>query len=179
MDIPTGVTAEGHPWIGSEDAEVVITEFADYLCFQCNKMHYYLRKLMVDHPGKIKIIHRHFPMDSKVNPMLSHPVHRGAGTLSLWAIYAGKQGRFWQMNDYLFSTARTVKQLEVPALAREVGLDPEGLAGALKDPAVWRILREDLTAGFKLGVTGTPSYLIDGRLYHGQIPAKVLSRIIQ
>ena len=178
VDIPTGVTEDGHPWIGSENAELVITEFADYLCFQCNKMHYFLRKLMVQHPGKVKIIHRHFPMDNKVNPMLNHPVHVGAGMLALFAIYASDQGKFWQMNDHLFSTARSVESIDVPALARTVGLDPAGLAGALKDPNVWKQLRVDLTEGFKQGVTGTPSYLIDGRLYHGQIPPEIISRII-
>ena len=49
--VSSGVTADGHPWIGAENPELVITEYADYLCFQCKKMHYYLRELVAQNPG--------------------------------------------------------------------------------------------------------------------------------
>ncbi|MBT8368735.1 MAG: thioredoxin domain-containing protein, partial [Deltaproteobacteria bacterium] len=60
-EIATGITASGYPWIGAENAVLEITEFADYQCFQCKKMHFFLRQLMAANPGKIKIIHRHYP----------------------------------------------------------------------------------------------------------------------
>ena len=176
-EIPTGVTADGHPWIGAAKADLVITEFADYMCFQCNKMHYYLRKLMVRYPGKIKLVHRHFPMDEKVNPLLQSPVHVGSGALSILAIHAGRKGRFWQMNDLLFSIAREVDQIDTGTLADAVGLDAADLSQALGDPKNWKHLQDDLTAGFKLGVTGTPTFVIDGRVYHAKIPPEILSRI--
>ena len=176
--IPTGITADGHPWIGAKNADLVITEFADYLCFQCNKMHYYLRKLMVRFPGKIKIVHRHFPMDHKVNPIVKHPVHVGSGVLAMFAIYAGTKDRFWQMNDLLFANARKAETLNVSALAEAVGLDPAELARSVKKPEIWDKLRKDLAEGFKLGVTGTPTFIIDGQTYTGQIPREIITRII-
>ncbi len=177
-DLPHGVTADGHPWIGAEDAELVITEYADYLCFQCNKMHYYLRNLINRYPGKLKIVHRHFPMDPKVNPLLNKKVHEGAGTLAIFALYAASQGKFWQMNDHLFATARTAGSIDVTALAQTVGLDPEGLQNSLKDPVLWQKLRSDLTDGFKLGVSGTPTFVLNGRLYEGHLPPEIFSRIV-
>ncbi len=177
-DIPHGITAQGHPWIGAENAELVITEFADYLCFQCNKMHYYLRGLMIRYPGKLKIVHRHFPMDQQVNPLLKQPVHVGSGVLALFALYAGSQGKFWQMSDHLFATARSVDDIDVAALAKTAGLDPVGLANALKDPVLWQKLRSDMTEGFKLGVSGTPTFVVDGRLFEGHLPPDIISRII-
>jgi protein-disulfide isomerase len=177
-DLPHGITADGHPWIGAEDAGLVITEYADYLCFQCNKMHYYLRNLINRYPGKLKIVHRHFPMDPQVNPLLTKKVHEGAGTLAIFALYAASQGKFWQMNDHLFATARTAGSIDVTALANTVGLDPEGLQRSLKDPVLWQKLRSDLTDGFKLGVSGTPTFVVNGRLYEGQLPPKVFSQIV-
>jgi len=177
-NIPTGETEEGHPWIGADDADLVITEFADYLCFQCNKMHYYLRKLMVRFPGKIKIVHRHFPMDHRVNPIVKHPVHEGSGALAMFAIYAGTRDKFWQMNDLLFANARKTKILNVTGLAEAVGLDPGELARSVKKPEIWVKLKNDLVEGFKLGVTGTPTFVIDGQAYNGQIPPEIITRII-
>jgi len=176
--IPTGVTADGHPWIGANNADLVITEFADYLCFQCNKMHYYLRKLMVRYPGKIKIVHRHFPMDHQVNPIVKHPVHVGAGALAMFAIYAGTRDKFWQMNDLLFANARKVETLNINGLAEAVGLDPGELARSVKYPEIWDKLKNDMVEGFKLGVTGTPTFIIEGQTYNGQIPPEIITRII-
>ena len=128
--VPTGITEDGHPWIGAPDAKLVITEYTDYLCFQCNKVHYYLRKMMNRYPGKLKVIHRHFPMDHRVNPLVKVPVHTGSGALSLLAIYAQTKGRFWPMNDYLFGNARKMGRIDLKSLAVEIGLDYTGLAGA-------------------------------------------------
>jgi protein-disulfide isomerase/uncharacterized membrane protein len=177
-ELPHGVTDDGHPWIGAEDAELVITEFTDYLCFQCNKMHYYLRNLMVRYPGKLKIIHRHFPMDQQVNPLLQQPVHVGSGMLALFALYAASQDKFWQMSDHLFATARFTGSVRVAALAETVGLDPTGLKDAMNDPVLWKKLRADMTDGFKLGVSGTPTFVVNGRLFEGYLPPEIISRII-
>ena len=42
-DMPSGITKEGYPWIGAETPQIEITEYADYQCFQCKKMHLFLR----------------------------------------------------------------------------------------------------------------------------------------
>ena len=177
-DLPHGVTEEGHPYIGSENADLVITEFADYLCFQCNKMHYYLRNLMARYPGKLKLVHRHFPMDPRVNPLLEHDVHEGAGALAVFALYAASQGKFWQMNDHLFATARTAGSIDINVLARTVGLDPAGLRNSLQDPVLRKKLQSDLAAGFQLGVSGTPTFAVNGRLFEGHLPPEIIARII-
>ena len=175
----SGLTSDGHPWIGSEDAPLVITEFADYLCFQCNKMHYYLRKMIKRYPGKIKLIHRHFPMDHTVNPLVKTPLHQGSGALSLLAIDAAAEGRFWQMNDYLFAHARGATKIDVRSAADAIGIEYNKLAQSIRMPRIRQQLRADIIDGLKLGIAGTPAFLIDGRLYTAQIPPEELARVIQ
>lgn len=177
-DVATGQTDDGHPWIGSENPPLVITEFADYLCFQCNKMHFYLRQLASRYPGKIKIIHRHFPMDNAVNPIVQKPLHQGSGLLALLAIYAGTEGRFWQMNDYLFANARGAAKIDLRTVADAVGMDYNKLAQSIRVPRIRQQLHADIIDGLKLGITGTPAFLIDGRLYTAQIPPEVLARVL-
>ena len=177
--VQSGETADGHPWIGNPDAEIVITEYTDYLCFQCNKTHYYLRKMMAKYPDKLKIVHRHFPMDHRVNPLVKVPVHHGSGALAMMAIYAQTRGKFWDMNDYLFANARAVDQIDLKSAAEAAGLDVRGLAGAFSDQEILRKLRSDIIAGLKTGVRGTPTFNINGSLYSGQLPMAVLLKIAE
>jgi uncharacterized membrane protein/protein-disulfide isomerase len=175
---PFGVTEDGHPWVGAENPEIVISEFTDYLCFQCNKMHFYLRQLLVNHPGKIRIVHRHFPMDHTVNPLVKKPIHIGSGTLAKFAIYAGTQDKFWQMSDLLFGIARQMHQIDTNFLADKTGLNAEALSRAVNNAAIHFWLKKDILDGLKMGVRGTPSFVINGNLYRGQIPAEVLTKIL-
>ena len=178
-DLPFGLTEDGHPWIGAENAPLVITEYTDYLCFQCNKTHYYLRRLMAGYPGKIKLIHRHFPMDNTVNPLVRKPVHIGSGELAKLTIFAGTQNKFWQMSDYLFATARTMDKLDLKVVADAVGLEASGLALSLHHPWVRRQLLKDIKDGLKAGVRGTPTFIVNGQVYSGQIPMKIIADAIK
>jgi len=177
-EMSTGFTQEGYPWIGAEDADLVITEFADYLCFQCSKTYYFLRKLMNRYPGRIKIIHRHFPMDSRFNPIVKIPLHEGAGRLALLAIYAETEGKFWPLSDYLFANARETDQIDLRAVAEIFRLDYEKLRRSFGKTTIRLKLHHDIMDGLKMGVTGTPAFLIDGKLYSAQIPAEILSRVM-
>jgi len=76
--LPTGITADGHPWIGAQSPKLEIIEFTDYQCFQCKKMHFFLRRLIAEYPDKIRLVHRHFPMDHKLNPIVKAPFHVGS-----------------------------------------------------------------------------------------------------
>jgi uncharacterized membrane protein/predicted DsbA family dithiol-disulfide isomerase len=177
-ELSTGFTQEGYPWIGAENADLVITEFADYLCFQCSKTYYYLRKLMNRYPGRIKIIHRHFPMDSRFNPIVKIPLHEGAGRLALLAIYAETEGKFWPLSDYLFANARRTDRIDLRAVAEIFRLDYEKLSRSFGKTTIRLKLHHDIMDGLKMGVTGTPAFLIDGKLYSAQIPPEILSRVM-
>jgi len=178
-DIPHGMTADGHPWIGAENPKLEIIAFADYQCFQCNKMHFFLRQTLAEYPDRIRVIHRHFPMDHEVNPLLKKPEHIGSGKLAMLAIYAATQDRFWQMNDILFSIARLNPEIDIKKLARDVGLDERKLSRAFLNRKVRVKLKKDILEGIKMGVKGTPSFVIDGKVYQGQIPPEMLKRALE
>jgi protein-disulfide isomerase len=178
-EIPHGMTEDGHPWIGAENPKLRIIAFADYQCFQCNKMHFFLRQTLAKYPDRIQVIHRHFPMDHEVNPLLKEPEHIGSGKLAMLAIYAATQNRFWQMNDILFSIARVNPEIDIKKLARDVGLDEKKLSRAFNSRDVRIKLKKDIYEGIKLGVRGTPSFVIDGQVYQGQIPSEILKKALE
>jgi uncharacterized membrane protein/predicted DsbA family dithiol-disulfide isomerase len=179
FNVPTGMTAEGYPWTGASHPEIEIEIFSDYQCFQCKKMHRFLRRLVAQHSDSIRLIHRQFPMDHEVNPIVGEPFHRGSGKMALLAIYAAKENRFSRMDDLLFKIAGGQKTINLRWLADKAGLDAKGLARSLSDPTGKHTLSQEIRKGIEQGIRGTPSFLIRGRIYPGVIPAEILSRYLK
>jgi protein-disulfide isomerase len=177
QNLTSGITEEGHPWIGASNPHLTITEFSDYQCFQCKKMHFYLRELMAGHPGKIKLIHRNFPMDHTVNPMVKEPYHVGSGKMALLSLYAAEKGKFWQINDMLYRIDKQKGHFNIREMAAAAGFDVTEFAASARDLSLREKLRTDIRDGIRLGVTGTPGYLIDGKVYVGHIPASILDPV--
>ena len=177
-DIPHGITKEGYPWIGARYPELEIMEFMDYQCFQCKKMNFFLRQLIAQYPGKIRLIHRHFPMDDTLNPLVGERYHVGSGIMAFFAEYAKTEDKFWQMNDILFKMAGHVDYINIKELAEQTGLDYRKLAHATKSSVTRYKVKHDIAVGIKLGITGTPGYLIDGKVYLGQIPPEIISSVL-
>ena len=173
---PTGIDESGHSWIGAEYPVLEITEFADYQCFQCKKMHFFLRQLVDQHPDKIRLVHRHYPMDHTVNPIVKEPFHEGSGIMALIAISAARMKNFWPVNDYLFGVAGKTEVIDLKELAEKTGLNVETLKQTMNRRKTQTQLRRDIWEGNKLKITGTPAFVIDGEVYQGQIPPDVIKK---
>ena len=174
-NITTGKTATGAPWIGARAPQITVEEYSDYMCFQCGKMHFFLRNLVNKYPEKIRLVHHHFPMDHQVNPIVTKPFHSGAGQMAMLAIFANNNNFFWEMNDELYRLVRqgNLEQIDLNQLAKRLKTDSQELAGSLSNTNNLGILHKDIMKGLKLGITSTPSYLIDGKLYQGTIPKEI------
>lgn len=172
--VPSGLTPEGHPWTGAVQPKIEIEMFSDYQCFQCRKIHFFLRQFMARNPDTIRIVHRHFPMDHEVNPIVKKPFHIGSGKMALLAIFAASQGKFSEMSDLLFDLVGKRKQIDLRWLAKRTGLKYDDLVRALKDPGLRRKLAADIRRGIELRLMGTPGFVIDNEVYVGKLPVKVL-----
>jgi len=170
--IQMGITPEEHQWVGFEDAEMVIHEFTDYECPYCRKAHMKVRRLLSNHPGKIKVIHRHYPLDEACNSSITSPFHQRACELSKIAVCAGRQGRFWEMNDFLFQYAEDIraKGLTAVEIAKRLELNPEDFQCCMDDSTVLDTIKHDVAEGITHELKGTPAFLIDGKVYYGKIP---------
>jgi len=174
----SGTTKDGHPWIGAENPKLIITEYTDYKCFQCKKMHFFLRQLIARHPDKIRLIHRNFPMDHSVNPIVKEPFHIGSGKMALLAIHAATQNKFWQMNDLLFEMVGESDVIDVRKLAARLEMDPKTLARSVYDRNARLQLQQDIISGLKLKISGTPAYVINEKLYLAQIPPEIIKTVL-
>jgi protein-disulfide isomerase len=177
--ISSGISADGHPWIGAVHPKLVITEYTDYQCFQCKKMHFFIRQLIAQYPEKIRLVHRHFPMDHEFNPMVKEPFHVGSGKMALLAISAAAKNKFWQMNDVLFDRARKTEALNIKSLADEVGIAYPYLGRSINDPAIRIQLYRDIRDGLQLDIDGTPAFVINDKVYLAQIPPEIIKGAVR
>ena len=176
--IANGVTPEGRPWVGAENPALEIVEFADYQCFQCKKMYYHLRDLVAKYPEKIRLVHVHYPMDHEFNPMVKDPFHIGSGKLALLAIYAVGDGKFWDVHELLYQWAGSRQEIDLHELASRTHLPVDRLAGATENRELIVKLADDIRLGMKHGIQATPSYLIQGNVYEGNIPSEFFKGIV-
>lgn len=177
-NLMTGLTPEGRAWIGAEQPQLVIEEYSDYLCFQCAKMHGYLRQLVSEYPDKVRLVHFNFPMDHQYNPIVRQRFHDGAGRMALLALYAKSKGKFWEMNDRLFEMARSHEPVGMRSLAESFDLDLDQLARCHQDPDLLQALWSDIRSGLKLRIKATPSFVINGEVFQGTLPPHILTEII-
>lgn len=178
INIAVGITEDGHPWIGAQNPILVITEYTDYRCFQCKKMHYFLRQLIAKHRDKIRLVHRHFPMDHQFNPLVKEPFHVGSGKMALMAIYASTRDKFWPMNDLLFELAGEKKALNIKDIAKKLGMNYKELVHSTNDKIIRNTLLADIRSGLRLNITGTPAYVINDKVYLAQIPSEIFKKAL-
>ena len=184
LDLPaldTGVNPKGHHWIGAKTPAITIVEFSDYECPHCRAAHKAIRVLAARYPDEIRLVHRHFPLDMACNPRIPRPFHTRACFFAEAAECAEREGRFWEMNDALFATQERVKTENVDPvdLAVRLGLNRSAFKECLESHAAAGRVADDLQEAADKKLKGTPSFLIDDRLFLGKIPEKEIERLLK
>ncbi|WGS86474.1 thioredoxin domain-containing protein [Methylomonas sp. UP202] len=147
--------------LGKADATIAILEFSDYECPFCGK-HYKnvfpkLRESYID-KGKVKYVMKDFPLD----------FHAHAKKASLAARCAGEQKQYWAMHDAIFEARGQASDELIASVAQQHKLDESALKKCLDDPAQLIKVQNDIALGSRLGVNGTPAFLI-GRIKDKQL----------
>jgi len=176
--LPFGLDADGHHWIGAKKPVLTIVEFSDYECPHCRKAHKSTRVLAAKYPEQVRLIHRHLPLDQACHPGLRMPFHAHACRFAEAAECAGAQGRFWQMNDALFSTQDKVKAKDVDpmALAVRIGLNRARFKRCMDDHAMAPRLAKDIEESMHRRMNGTPTFLIGDEVLPGWVSESDLER---
>lgn len=168
------------PGLELRPQKLVIEEFSDYRCFQCKKIHFYLRNLISKRPDEIRLIHRHYPMDNEFNNIVvPAPFHEGSGKLSLIAIYSIYKKKFWEINDILFNLKVHNTELSLKELSEITGLSDMDIRIALTNKQIRNYLRNDIRSGMKLEITATPALVINNKVYVGRIPSEEIEKALE
>lgn len=171
----------GNHWIGAQAPRLTIVEFSDYQCPHCRAAHKAMRVLAAKHPDQIRLIHRHLPLDMACNPTVQRPFHTHACRFAEAAECAALQGRFWEMNDALFSIQDVMKAKDVDPtqLAVRLGLNRNDFKRCLESHATSGRIADDVKEGMARNLRGTPSFLAGDRVYMGRIPEEEFNRLLE
>ncbi len=166
------VEVAGAPVRGPADALITVVEFADFQCPFCARVEETLERLAQDYPGQIRFVWRDLPL----------PFHQQARPAALAARAAGAQGKFWAMHDRLYAAPQgTLGRERFERDAAELGLDPKRFGAALdaeQGPAAKGIDADGLLA-IKAGVTGTPTFFINGKRLNGARPYEWFKTLVE
>lgn len=167
--IRTQVGTEGAPFKGPAKAPVTMVEFSDFHCPFCKRVLSTLAQLDSKYSGKIKLVFRDFPIEQ---------LHPGAGKAHEAARCANEQGKFWAYHDKLFANAPKTSLDNLKAYAKEVGLDAAAFEKCLGSGKYQAAVQKDIEEGTRAGVTGTPTFFINGRVISGAQPLESFVRVI-
>jgi len=154
------------PAEGPAEAPITIVDWSDYACGFCNRVQDTLDRLDRLYPGQIRWVHRELPADED-NPLAAEAARAAAA-----------QGRFRPMHDRLFALHGRVDRAGVELIARELGLDMIRFRGDLDAGTYRPAIGRDINDAIHLGITGTPTLFVNGRVVHGNQPLAVFAAVV-
>lgn len=158
IDLVDDVDAERDHIRGMAGATVTLVEYADFECPFCGQAEPAIRELLAREGDDLRYVFRHLPLSD---------VHPRARLAAEAAEAAGAQGAFWEMHDLLFAHQAELSQLDLHRYAEELGLDGERFREDLREGRHAERVEADVASADASGVSGTPSFFVNGRRHHG------------
>jgi protein-disulfide isomerase len=163
------IAVNGAPFKGTERAPVTIVKFEDFQCPYCKTAQPTYQELLKRYSGKLRLVHKDLPLDA------IHPQARQAAEA---ARCAGEQGKFWEYHDRLYANSPKAGVEELKSYGKDVGLNMTSFDQCVTSGKYRAAVQKDLNEGAQLGLTGTPTFFINGRELSGAQPIEAFAAII-
>jgi len=148
-------------YLGPADAPVVLVEYGDYQCPHCGRAHAVLQQVLAELGDAVRFIFRNFPLSE------SHPDADAAAEAAESVAAHGGNAAFWDMHDILYENQDALSVDDLLGYAAAAGVDAGAVADDLSSGAQrWRV-RDDVRSGERSGVTGTPTFFVNGIRFEG------------
>jgi Na+/H+ antiporter NhaA len=150
---------------GPQDAPITMVEYGDFQCPYCGQAEPVIRELLAGR-GDVRYVWRHLPLSD---------VHPQAQLAAQATEIAAEQGAFWEMHDLLFEHQDALRPADLVRYAGELGLDVERFRNDLRNNTGAARVAEDVDSADLSGVSGTPTFFINGRRHYGAYDIATLS----
>ncbi|GII64058.1 Na(+)/H(+) antiporter NhaA 2 [Sphaerisporangium krabiense] len=154
---------------GPEDAPVTLVEYGDFECPYCGQAEPIVRELLAGF-GELRYVWRHLPLQD---------VHPSAQLAAEAAEAAAEQGAFWEMHDILLDHQGALLVTDLLAYAERIGLDVQRFHEDLEAHAGAERIAEDVDSADLSGVSGTPTFFVNGRRHEGAYDVATLSAAVR
>jgi protein-disulfide isomerase len=153
--------------LGSRDSQITLVEFSDFQCPACKMYQPIVDEIVKKYGDKIIFGYRHFPL----------PQHTYGEKAAIAAEAAAKQGKFWEMYNYLFLNQDTLSDDTVLSGAESIGLDSTLFMNDLKSDYIKEKVLKDKQDGARLGVNSTPTFYLNGEKLQLRTPNDLIKPI--
>jgi Na+/H+ antiporter NhaA len=154
---------------GPMEAPVTVVEYGDFECPYCGRAEPVVRELLREF-GDVRYVWRHLPLTD---------VHPRAQLAAEAAEAAGEQGAFWEMHDLLLAHQDALRPDDLIGYAEQLGIDVERFADGLRTNAGAARVADDVDSADLSGVSGTPTFFINGRRHYGAYDIATLSAAVR
>jgi protein-disulfide isomerase len=143
--------------LGSDDAKVTLVEFMDPACETCASFSPRIKQMLKEYPGKLKLVIRYAPF------------HDGADYFVKILEAAKMQGKYWETLDVMFKTQSSWASHHNPQPEKiwqflgQAGLDREQIRKDMQNPAIEKLIAQDLADAKTLNVHKTPGFIVNGK----------------
>jgi Na+/H+ antiporter NhaA len=166
LDLAEPVDPERDYIRGPEDAPVTVLEYGDFECPYCGQAEPVLRELLREFGADVRYVWRHLPLND---------VHPQAQLAAEASEAAADQGAFWEMHDLLLARQDSLKLPDLLSYAGELGLDVERFEEHLRTRAGAARIATDVDSADLSGVSGTPTFFINGLRHYGSYDIATLT----
>jgi Na+/H+ antiporter NhaA len=170
IDLDDDVDPERDHVRGDDAAPVTLVEYANFECPFCGRAEPIIRELLAENGHDLRYVFRHLPLAD---------VHPHAQMAAEASEAAAAQGAFWEMHDLLFAHQGDLAPRDIRRYAEQLGLDVERLADDLRRRRYAPRVNADIASADASGVSGTPSFFINGRRHHGVYDVATLTRAVR
>jgi Na+/H+ antiporter NhaA len=169
VDLAAEVDPEHDHIRGPAEAPVTLVEYGDFECPYCGQAEPIVRELLSDF-GDVRYVWRHLPLTD---------VHPNAQLAAEASEAAAKQGEFWRMHDLLLGHQDALQPRDLVRYAGQLGLDVDGFAEDLRRHSDAVRVAEDVESADLSGVSGTPTFFVNGRRHYGAYDIDALSSAVR
>jgi Na+/H+ antiporter NhaA len=169
-DLAVPVDRERDHLRGRADAAVTLLEYGDHECPYCGRAEEVVRQLLADFEDDLAYVWRNLPLTD---------VHPHAQLAAEAAEAAAAQGAFWPMHDLLMTHQDALEVGDLERYADQLGLDVGRFSDDLRERTHAPRIATDVDSADLSGVTGTPSFFVNGRRHDGGYDLTTLSRLVR
>src|SRR5450759_4566437 len=166
VDLADPVDPERDHVRGPSEAPITLVEYADFECPYCGQAEPIVRELLADF-GDVRYVWRHLPL---------RDVHPNAQFAAEAAEAAERQGAFWAMHDLLLDHQGALLTADLVGYAERLGLDVARFTRDLRCHVGADRVAQDVDSADLSGVSGTPTFFLNGRRLHGAYDIETLSK---
>jgi protein-disulfide isomerase len=156
------------PTRGPADAKVTLVEFLDYGCGYCKRAHTTVEDIMKRYDGKVRFVHRDYPLSP------DGPTVNAARAVRC----AGDQDKLWEYHEDLLVSPGTFDTPDLSRRAKSLGLDDSKFASCMASGKHDAAIQKSSADGQELGVSSTPTFFINGRKISGAQPIDTFVQVI-